>query len=207
MFSHGLTEVCTLAKRCGPMAENESLDLKSPQARRWFPVLDAVRKGASCKDVGTATLKALSRAIRNALRQFEGYGLTTADFLANRASPDILSDLMRRTKGHPYAEHLVSVLVANSDAPPRECLGQWLRSILDTVFDQIMLKTVGSKLLPSFLSTRVFIGNVRDEIRNGLETMADKLDDDPHWRPSPHGKKGEPKSDPTAELLSMSLVG
>jgi hypothetical protein len=188
------------------MAENESLDLGSPRAGRWFAVLNAVRKGDSCQKVGIITRKTLSRAIRVVITQFEQYGVTTADFLVNRHSPETLRKLIRQTKGHPYAELLVSVLYANP-ASDTECLHQWVNAALDKVFDQIRIRAGGSDLFPSFHDIRSFLGEVRSEVRDTLETMAANLRVDPHWKPSVRGKKGEPKVDTTAEMLSMSLVG
>jgi len=189
------------------MAENESLDLNSPRAGRWIAVLNAARKGDSCRKVGMITRKTLSRAIRIVIGQFEEYGVTTADFLANRDSPQTLRKLVGKTKGHAYAELLVSVLGSSPGAPATDCLHRWLRAIPEKVFDQISHRLGGSELFPSFHDTHSFFERVGGEIRDDLETLAIKLDCDPHWKPIIRRAKGEPKADMTAELLSMSLVG
>jgi hypothetical protein len=189
------------------MAENESLDLKSPQARRWIAVLDVVRAGASFHEIGMTAMKTLSIVLRKALIQFEGYGVTTNDFLTNRASPKILTALIRQTKGHDYAQLLVDVLNSNPSAPRTDCLHRWVRAIVDAMIDQISHELTGSRQFPSFPSTRLFFGKVRDEIRLDLEQIAIDLARDPNWRPVVRQKRGEPKADATSELLSMSLIG
>jgi hypothetical protein len=189
------------------MAENESLDLNSIRAGRWIAVLTAVRKGDSCEKVVMITRKCLLNAIRIVVSQFEEYEVTIADFLSSRGSPQVLRTLIRQTKGHHYAELMVSTFESNPGATNTQCLNQWLHAILDKVFDQVSLRVGGSETFPSFHDTGYFFEEVRSEVRDELSRMAIKLIDDPHWRPSFRGKKGEPKSDATVELLSMSLVG
>jgi hypothetical protein len=189
------------------MAENESLDLKSPHAKRWYAVLDAARRGKPSQEVGTITRETLRKAVRKALTQFEKYGVTTVDFLDNRGSLQTLRRLIRQTKGHPYAELLVDVLDSNPAATRTGCLNQWLHGILDRVFDQLSLRLGGSGTFPSFYNTGSFFREVRSEVRGDLERIAINLIDNPYWKPSVGGKKGEPKTDVTVELLSMSLVG
>jgi hypothetical protein len=189
------------------MAENESLDLKSPHAQRWNPVRDAARKGASCQKVAALTRKAFFGGLRKALVQFEVYGVTTADFLASQGSPRTLSKLLQKTQGHPYAEQLVAVLDSNPAAPAKECLNQWGHAIFDKVFDQIVHSLGGSEIFPSFFDGNNYFRQVRDELRGDLERVAIKLVENPRWRPIVRSKKGEPKSDSTSELMPMSLVG
>jgi hypothetical protein len=186
------------------MAENESLDLKSP---RWMAVLAAVRKGASYQDVGMIAKETILRAIRHALVQFEGYGVTTDHFLANRKSLRALDELVRQTEKHDYAELLVNVLNSNPSAPRTECLHQWVRAIFDAMVDGISHSVTGSKQFPSFFDTRLFFGKVRDEIRGDFEQIAIDLARDPNWRPDMRQKSRGPKANATAGLLSMSLIG
>jgi hypothetical protein len=189
------------------MAENEALDLKSPHAQRWTAVRDAAQKGVSCQQVGSVTRKTFLKAIRKVVGQFEKHGVTMADFFAHRSSPRALKALVRQTKNHSYAELLVSVLDSYPGASLTECLDRWGHAILDTVFDQIGLNLGGSEVFPSFFDTQSFFQEVRDGLRDDLEMVAVKLADDPHWKPTVRAKKGEAKTDTTADLLSMSLVG
>jgi hypothetical protein len=188
------------------VAENESLDLNSGQASRWIAVLTAVRKGEPCQKVGAVTSKVLLTGLRNTLRQFAEYGVTVADFLANQQSPEILSELVRRTKGHAYAKLLVSVLDTSPNAPNGQCLHDWIHAILDKMFDQIDQRAVGHSPFHSFHEARSFSGRVRHDLQNEIERIAANLCD-PQWKPSVRRTRGEPKVDATAELLSMSLVG
>ncbi len=189
------------------MAENESLDLTSRHARRWNMVRDAAQKGESCQQVTALTKKTLLKALRKVLHEFEGYGVTTADFVANRGSPAAMRALVRRTKHHEYAELLATVIDSNPSASPSECLDRWGHAILAKVFDQIALGLGGSQFFPSFFDTRSFFREVRNELRDDLVRMAVKLADNPHWKPSARKKKAEPKIDPTAAQLTVSLIG
>ena len=82
------------------MAENESLDLKSPYAQRWNAVRDATQKGGSPQEVVVVTKANLKRAFRKVLVEFQVCGVTTADFLAARGDSKALRNLLRKAKGH-----------------------------------------------------------------------------------------------------------
>jgi hypothetical protein len=189
------------------MAENESLDLNSHNARRSNVVGDAARNGGSCQHVGSLTRKTFLKAIRKVVREFEGYGVTTADFLAARDSPSAAKGLLRITKHHPYAELLVTVIDSYPGAAPTDCLHRWGNAILDTMFDQIGLSLGGSEVFPSFFDTQSYFRAVRNELRDDLESVAVKLANDAHWKPVVRAKKGEAKADPTASQMQVSLIG
>jgi hypothetical protein len=189
------------------MAENESLDLTSPNARRWNIVKNAARKGESGQQVAELTRTIFLRAIRKVLRQFEEYGVTTADFLDRKGSSTAIKALLRQTKNHPYAELLVSVIDAYPDAPLKDCLQRWGHAILDKVFDQISLDLGGSECFPSFFDTSLFFREVRDELRDDLKKVAVRLAQDPRWKPTVRTKKGRAKIDPTSSQLHVSLIG
>jgi hypothetical protein len=189
------------------MAENESLDLTSRHARRWNMVRDAAQKGGSCQEVASLTKKMFFKALRKTLREFVGYEVTTADFFASRGSPAVMRALVRQTKNHDYAELLATVIDSYPGAPPSECLDRWGHAILDKVFDQMALGLGGSQFFPSFFDTKSFFREVRNELQDDLTKVAVKLADDPHWKPIVRTKKGEPKNDPTASQLSVSLIG
>jgi hypothetical protein len=189
------------------MAENESLDLTSRHARRWNIVRDAAQKGGSCQQVASLTKTTLLRALRKVLQEFDECGMTTDDFFASRGSPAAMRALLRQTKHHDYAELLATVLDSYPSESPSECLDRWGHAILDKVFDQMALGLGGSPFFPSFFDIRSFFREVRKELRDDLARMADKLANNPHWKPSARKKKGEPKIDPTASQLSVSLIG
>jgi hypothetical protein len=103
------------------MAENESLDLTSPSAMRWRPVLDAAVKGEPSKKVSSLAQKALLQSIRNTMDRLARSGLSISDFLAQRNSGRGLHKLVTRALHRPFAELMVSVLKANPNAPNTEC--------------------------------------------------------------------------------------
>ena len=189
------------------MAENESLDLKSPNAQRWNAVRDAARKGASCRKVTSLTRQRLYDALRKVQKQFNTYGVDTAAFLAGRGSSRTLRDLVRQTKGHPYAELLVSVMNSNPGSADVECLKMWGHATLDMVFDQICHGLTGSDHFPSFFESHTFFDQVRTGRESDIERIATHLIEKPDWEPKRPSVKGAPVEDSTAELLPMSLMG
>ncbi len=85
------------------MAENESLDLASPRAQRWNADRDAAQKGASSEEVGAVTRKTFLKAMRNVVKQFEEYGVSTGDFISKRGSPCELKMLVGQGVTHAIA--------------------------------------------------------------------------------------------------------
>lgn len=203
----GLRDVLQLDRWTRPMAENESLDLNSPCAQRWNVVRDVIRKGASHPEILAVTRATLRRAVRKVLVELQVYGVTTADFLAARDNPKALRNLLRKAKGHPYAELLIGVLDSSPGIPNTECLKRWGDAILDTVFGQIRHSIPDTNCLPSFFESSAIFREVHDGLTPDLKSMAIKLVDNPDWKPSVRGKTGEPKVDSTTALLSMSLMG
>ncbi len=189
------------------MAENESLDLKSPHAQRWNAVRDAARKGASCQKITSLARKRLYDALRKVQKQFKEYGVTTADFLSARGDTRALRNLVRQTKAHPYAELLVSVMNSHPDSAHAECLKAWGHAALDAVFDQMGHGLAGSDHFPSFFEAHSFFNRVRTGLGSDVERIATHLTENPDWEPRRASVKGAPVEDVTAELLPMSLVG
>jgi hypothetical protein len=144
------------------MAENESLDLKSPYAQRWNPVIDAARKGASSQQVGSIAKEKLYQAIRKTRKDLKEYGTSPADFLVDRGNPRALRKLLQRSKDHNYTEQLVLTLASNPDASDCECYREWLDRISDKIFDQILYRGRRIRPLPQ-LTRRSIILRERSE--------------------------------------------
>jgi hypothetical protein len=189
------------------MAENKSLDLTSPYAPRWKPVMEATLRGDSSEKVSSLARKALLQSIRKAMNQFARSGVSIADFLAQRHSDRDLRKLLNRALNHPFAELLTSVLKANPNAVNAECVFRWERAILDQVFDQLKMQSSCGDRLPSFQDWDGLLQDVLIALCHDLEVTAINIVRDPGWRPSGRSKKGEARSDQTASLLSMSVVG
>jgi hypothetical protein len=189
------------------MAENESLDLTTPYARRWKPALEALLKGESCEKIASLTERALKRAINNAIKWFAQHRVSIADFLSSRHSPSELRRLVNRTLNNSFAEHLASVLVSNPSASNTDCVYQWLHDILDRVFDQFKMKVAGTDQLPSFRDAESALQDVRCELMGNLDSVAISIVNNPLRKLTVRSKKGEVIGDPTADLLPVSLVG
>jgi hypothetical protein len=189
------------------MAENESLDLYSRHAQRWSAVRDAALKGGSCRKVGAVTRTKLFGAIRKARKEFLSNGVSIGDFLAARGEPRKLRNFLQATKRHEYAELLVTVLDSYPEASDSECLKQWLGAVLGKMLGQIAHNVLDSERFPSAFATLMFFEDVQEGLEGDLTDMADKLAANPDCPLRQRTKAGEPRPDPTADLITMSLAG
>lgn len=168
---------------------------------------DVVRKGASIQEIMAVTEATLIKAVRKVLVEFQLCGVTTADLLAARDDRKALRNLLRKTKGHAYAELLIGVLDSSPGVSDTECLKRWGDAMLDTVFGQIRHSLPDASCSPSFFESQSVFRAVHNGLTPFLDRMAIGLKDNPDWKPTMQGKKGEPKVDSTRALLSMSLMG
>jgi len=189
------------------MAENESLDLSSPHARRWDAVRDAAGKGAPWERVASLASKKLYDALRRVVKQFKRNNVTVGDFLRVRGAPRMSRDLLRKTQGHPYAESLISVLNSMPSSSETQCLEGWLRAVSERVFDQIGLKLLGTDHFPSTFECQRFFEQVSTKLEPDVKRIATRLVENPEWEPRRPSSRGVPKEDPTAEMLPMSVLG
>lgn len=189
------------------MAENESLDLGNPGAQRWNQVHDAVRKGQPIEDVAKKVRRKLPAALRKAFKEFAEKGVSFEDFLANRHERRALRGLVRRCQGHEYAHLFLETATAEAGGDDRHVVAAYLDGIVERVTDQIAQTVAGTPQWPSFPDIRQYLGQVKQEVQSDLRRIADKLAHDPTWRPTAsRSKKGE-RTDPTKEMMDMSLLG
>ncbi len=73
------------------MAENESLDLGSQNARRWDEVYNGIRDGTPRAKIAPKVSKKLPAALRKVYRQLAEKGVPFEQLLAARESPGTLS--------------------------------------------------------------------------------------------------------------------
>jgi hypothetical protein len=204
--SEGFRKVVSPLPWTRSMAENESLDLKSPYAQRWNAVRDAARKGASCQKIAILTRKRLYAALRRVRKQFKEYGVSIADFFASRRSLPALRGLLRKTERHPYAEVLVGVLNSSPTSTEHECLKKWGHAILDMVFDGIGAGLVGTERFPSAFESLTLFRQVRHDLEDDVQRIATNLVENIDWEPRQAPCRRVSKEDATAELLPMSLL-
>lgn len=188
------------------MAENESLDLGGPYAKRWDVVCDHVRKGASPEQVASMVEVALYKALRNALKQCKEKGVTLADLLKSRDCPQTLRQLLRRTQGHDYVR-LFADAAAVCGPTEMDCVAGWIDAVLDKVTDQICHRVAGSEHHPTMDDIQAFTDEVRDKLTPVVERIVKNLAEDPDWLPKRAPTKGQVPVDATAELMNLSLLG
>jgi DNA-directed RNA polymerase subunit L len=189
------------------MAENESLDLNSPFAWRWKAVLESAIGGEPLEKLSSRVKRALLDSIRKSMEQFARSGVTISEFLKERHSARNLRKLVNQSLSHTYAELLATVLNTHSNAANTECVYKWEHAILDAAFDQIKIKACNGDQDVSLHDLDHRLRDVRTALCYDLELTAINIVRDPGWRPRVRSKKGEARSDQTASLLSMSLVG
>ena len=187
------------------MAENESLDLGGPYAKRWDPVCEKVRKGESPEQVAAGFEQALYRGLAKTLKQIRDRGVTLQELLSSRDAPRRMRQLLGKCLGHQYVRLFIDA-AAVSGPNERDCLVTWINAILDTVEDQICHRAVEIDNQRTFDDVRDFVGNVRRKLARTVDRLATGLGEDPSRIPRP--PKGRQSSvSPTAELLSISLLG
>ncbi len=189
------------------MAENESLDLGNPGAQRWKQVHDAVRKGQPVENVANKVERTLPAALRKAFKEFAEKGVSFKEFLANRDDPGALLRLVRKCQGHEYAHLFVETTAAEPASDDRRLVAAYLDGIIERVTDQIAQTVAGTRQWPSFPDIRHYLGQVKQQVQPDVQRIADKLADDPTSKPTARrSKKGE-RTDPTKEMMDMSLLG
>jgi len=189
------------------MAENESLDLGNPGAQRWNQVHDAVRKGQPVVDVAKKVKRKLPAALRKAFKEFAEKGVSFEEFLANRHDPGALRGLVRKCQGHEYAHLFFETAAAEAGSDDQQVVAAFLDAIIERVTDQIAQTVAGTPQWPSFPDIRHYLGQVKQEVQPDVQRIADKLGHDPTWKPTAsRSNKGE-HTDPTKEMMDMSLLG
>jgi len=188
------------------MAENESLDLGGAYAQRWDVPFESVRKGGECKDVARKVESALYSGLRKTLKQLQEFGVSLSDLLSQRNSRQALRRLIRKTQGHQYVQ-LFDAAVASSGTSEGECLRGWVDAILDKVSDQICHRVAGTENWPTFYDVQEFLQQVRQTLEPAVERIVANFEKDPAWKPKRATSKEHAATNPTAELLSMSLLG
>ena len=189
------------------MAENESLDLGQPGGQRWKHVLDGVKKKQTPEEVARKARPKIPAALRKAFKEFAEAGVTFDQFLANRKDAKALTRLVRKCQGHEYAHLFAETAAAETDADNRQLIGYFLNGVLDRVTDQITQQVSGSEAWPDISSVRDFLSQVRRCLEPDLQRIAKKLADDPNWNPTTRKRKRGEDTNPTQELMNMSLLG
>lgn len=190
------------------MAENESLDLSSPYAKRWDVPFNAVQNGDPSEKVAPKVSKALYGGVRRTLKQFREHGVTLADLVSARDSRQRLRLLVHKTEGHQYAQLFASAAHA-SGPTPEDCVRSWVEAILDKITDQVCLRVSETDDSRTLFELKEHMDEVREIIAADVEHIAVNLARNPDWRPQrkPGKAKAGDAASPTEELLGMSLLG
>lgn len=189
------------------MAENESLDLGTRHARRWDAVYDAVRKGQPSERVAKQVGKKLCQSLRKAIKQLAERGVSIETLLANRHSPNILRKLLRQSEGHDYVALFSQTAITEKESSPPALLSAFVGGAWEAISDQIAQHVAGKGPWTNFVDLQIFLNEVSAQIEPEVQRISQKLADDPTWMPTCKVDKSGTKSDPTADMMSMSLLG
>ena len=188
------------------MAENESLDLGSQNARRWDEIAEDFRNGTPWEKIAPKVTKKLHEALRKLFKHLEKKGVSFEQLLNARGSPDALNELVKKTGNQPYAVLFrdVCASAADSTMESQGVVNDFVWSIWETISDQIEMRTVGPDR--TFVDLQIKTNEVNQLIEPDVNRLSQKLADNPAKVPARVGKKGS-KSDPTTEMMPMSLLG
>ncbi len=188
------------------VAENESLDLGSHNARRWDEVYNGIRDGTPWEKVAPKVSKKLHDALRKVFKQLAEKGVPFEQLLAARESPGALNQLVKKSGNHPYAVLFRDVCLSESTKEAAEVLKSFVWAAWETVSDQIEHRLASPAGGRSLVDLQIFVNEVNHLIESDVNRLAQKLAEDPTQVPARVGKKGS-KVDPTTEMLPMSLLG
>ena len=127
------------------MAENESLDLGSQNARRWDEIAEDFRNGTPWEKIAPKVTKKLHEALRKMFKQLEKKGVSFEQLLNARGSPDALNELVKKTGNQPFAVLFQDVCASAGDGTmeTQRVVNDFVWSVWDTISDQIEMRTVG----------------------------------------------------------------
>jgi hypothetical protein len=189
------------------MAENESLDLANPGGQRWNHVLDSVRKGKSADDVAHKMSRKIPAALRKALKEFAEAGVTLEALLKVRHDPKQLARLVRKCQGHEYAHLFATTANSQGLAGNEEMMSAFVGAVVERVTDQIIQEVGGTEQWNDLRSLHTFFDQVKQRLESDLQRISRKLAVNPGWSPTARPREKEEVTDPTQDLLSMSLIG
>lgn len=188
------------------MAENESLDLGSSNARRWDEVAEDFRNGTPWEKIAPKITRKLHEALRKVFKQLEKKGVSFEQLLNARGSPEALNELVRKTGNQPFAVLFqdVCTIAGDNTTESQRVVSDFLWSILETITDQIEMRTAAPGR--SFVDLQTGKKEINRLIKSDVNRLSQKLAENPAKVPARVGKKGR-TSDPTSEMMPMSLLG
>lgn len=188
------------------MAENESLDLAD--SRRWQLACHAIRQGKSSREVASRVVRGIYSGLRAAFKEFAKKGVTVKDMLAARDDAHGMHGLVKKTRGHDYAQLFAETALAEKGASDDAFLENYVWAICEKMFDQVAREVVPCENWDNFPDLNRHFNEVREEIARDVRRIADNLAKDPDWLPKRQGaKSGGSKVDDTLAMLDESLLG
>jgi len=186
------------------VAENESLDLGSPNARRWDEVFNAIRNGAAWETVAPKVSKKLHDALRKVFKQLAQKGVPFEKLLAARESAGALNQLVKQTGNHPFAVVFRGVCFSEQGKDAAGVLKDFVWGVWETISDQLTHRLASADR--TLVDLQIAVNEINHLIEPDVNRLAQKLAEDPSQVPARVGKKGS-KVDPTTEMLPMSMLG
>jgi hypothetical protein len=177
-------------------------------SRRWQSVYHSVREGKSSQVVGGKVERSLCGGLRAAFKEFTKKGVSFKDLLAARHDAHALHELVKKTRGHDYAQLLEETAQAEKVASDNTFVESYVWAIFDKMSDQTAQAVVPCENWQSFPDLNRHLYEVREEIAPAVQRIAENLAEDPEWLPKQLGtKSSSPKVNNTLEMLNESLLG
>lgn len=186
------------------VAENESLDLGSPNARRWDEIFNGIRNGTPWEKIAPKVSKKLHDALRKVFKQLAKKGVPFEQLLAARESPGALNQLVKKTSNHPFGILFRDVCFSENGKDAPGILNSFVWAIWETISDQIEHRLASAER--TLVDLQIAVNEINQLIEPDVNRLAQKLAENPAQVPARVGKKGS-KVDPTTEMLPMSLLG
>lgn len=186
------------------MAENESLDLGSPNARRWDDIFNGIQNGTPWEKVAPKVSKKLHDALRKVFKQLAKKGVPFEQLLAARESPGALNQLVKKTGNHPFAVLFRDVCFSENGTDTVGVLKSFVCGVWETISDQIEHRLASADR--TLVDLQIAVNEINQLIEPDVNRLAQKLAENPAQVPPRVGKKGS-TVDPTSEMLPMSLLG
>lgn len=182
------------------MAENEYLD--STKARRWHSVVQVIRGGGSVEEVADSVEECFFKTLRQIRKD-----LPLADMIRAMENPDELMRVCQLVDGGEDVKDFIRQAALEKSSRADQ-LRQFLANALANCLYDIPYMAALADDSTNISQVRAMSAEVRQQLANELERIADKLTENPDWIPRRAGR-GQPavsKDERTRKMLGESLL-
>lgn len=188
------------ARRDAEMAENEYLD--SSKGLRWRSVVQAIQDGCSIGEFTERVEECLFKTLRQIRKD-----LPFAKMVRAMDNPDELSRVCQSVYGGMDVKHFIEQAALEGASRPEQ-LKHFLDNTLGNCLYDIPYMAATCDGSINMTQVRAMSNEVRSNLSEELQRVADKLAENPDWVPR-RTRRGQPalsKDDRTKKMLNESLL-